>query len=247
MQQLGIGLGAAVLIDATHHPRHPAARHDEAPRRPELVPAEQARLAAEGEPGAGGGARDRVTRQTTDSRTQNRAPSPGGAIRVSDRAPAVAAPAVGQPRGSRATHPKDQTRYQPTPVRPRGRGRGRRRGRRGGGSRRARTPPRRSARSGGATGAAAELVVQKPTGPGRAAAAAHGQLRDLGDHRRQQADQGRPQARARPAARLQLRRLPRPGPIKRFQKQFSTRSRSRPTTRPTRRSRSSRRAPSTST
>ena len=43
------------------HPRHPAARHDEAPGRLELVPAHEARLAAEGEPGAGGGAGVRIT------------------------------------------------------------------------------------------------------------------------------------------------------------------------------------------
>ena len=37
------------------HPRRPAARHDEAARRLELVPAEEARLAAAGHRGAGGG------------------------------------------------------------------------------------------------------------------------------------------------------------------------------------------------
>ena len=40
-KQMGVGLAAAILIDATHRPRRPAARHDEAPGRLELVPAEQ--------------------------------------------------------------------------------------------------------------------------------------------------------------------------------------------------------------
>ena len=46
MKEMGIGLAAAVLIDATIvRPRAPAG-HDEAARRLELVPAELARLAA---------------------------------------------------------------------------------------------------------------------------------------------------------------------------------------------------------
>ncbi len=47
--------------------------------------------------------------------------------------------------------------------------------------------------------------------PGRAAPPANGQLRHLGDHRRQQAGQGRRQAGGRPAPDLQLPRLLRPG------------------------------------
>ena len=42
------------------HPRHPAARHDEAPGRLELVAAQQAQLAAPGLPRRGGGARPRL-------------------------------------------------------------------------------------------------------------------------------------------------------------------------------------------
>ncbi len=52
-KQMGVGLATAVLIDATHHPGRPAARHDEAPGRLELVPAEVTRMAAAGRPRAG--------------------------------------------------------------------------------------------------------------------------------------------------------------------------------------------------
>ena len=45
MKEMGIGLAAAILIDATLDPRGAPARHDEAARRQELVPAEVARLA----------------------------------------------------------------------------------------------------------------------------------------------------------------------------------------------------------
>jgi hypothetical protein len=47
-KELGIGLAVAVLIDATNHPRGAAARGHEAARRLELVPAEVARVDAEG-------------------------------------------------------------------------------------------------------------------------------------------------------------------------------------------------------
>ena len=46
-KQIGVGLAAAILIDATHHPRRPAARHDEAARHAQLVPAQAPELAAE--------------------------------------------------------------------------------------------------------------------------------------------------------------------------------------------------------
>ena len=39
LKQFGVGLASAILIDATTRPGHPAARHDEAARRLELVPA----------------------------------------------------------------------------------------------------------------------------------------------------------------------------------------------------------------
>ena len=45
MKEMGIGLAAAVLIDATLDPRGAPARDDEAPGRPQLVPAEVARVA----------------------------------------------------------------------------------------------------------------------------------------------------------------------------------------------------------
>ena len=45
-KQFGVGLASAILIDATLVRAHPAARHDEAARRLELVPAEVARVAA---------------------------------------------------------------------------------------------------------------------------------------------------------------------------------------------------------
>ena len=46
--------------------------------------------------------------------------------------------------------------------------------------------------------------------------------RSPGRSPRQQADRRRPPGRARPAQRLQLRRLHRPGAVKRFEKQFNT-------------------------
>ena len=49
-KEMGIGLAAAVLIDATLDPRGAPARNDEAPGRPQLVPPAVARVAAE--PGA---------------------------------------------------------------------------------------------------------------------------------------------------------------------------------------------------
>ena len=61
------------------HPRRAPARRDEAPRRPELVAAEQAELAAEGQPRGGGGAREGVIEHSTTA-------VPAPALR---RAPAV--------------------------------------------------------------------------------------------------------------------------------------------------------------
>ena len=60
MQQMGIGLAAAVLIDATIIRGDSSPRDDEAPGRLELVAAEQARLAAQAGRGAGGDARRRL-------------------------------------------------------------------------------------------------------------------------------------------------------------------------------------------
>ena len=76
--------------------------------------------------------------------------------------------------------------------------------------------------------------------PARPAAAAHGQLRDLGAARRQQGDPVRPRRRGRDAAALQLRRLHLPRRRSSSSRSSSTaRCRSRRTTRPTRRTRSS--------
>ena len=47
LKQAGVGLAAAVLIDATVDPRRAPARDDEAARRVELVPAAQPQLAAQ--------------------------------------------------------------------------------------------------------------------------------------------------------------------------------------------------------
>ncbi len=43
MKQLGVGLATAILLDATLVRGGAPAGHDEAPRRPQLVPAEEAR------------------------------------------------------------------------------------------------------------------------------------------------------------------------------------------------------------
>ena len=50
MKQLGVGLATAILLDATLVRGGAPAGHDEAPRRPQLVPAEEAQLAAAREP-----------------------------------------------------------------------------------------------------------------------------------------------------------------------------------------------------
>ena len=52
-KQMGVGLAVAVLLDATIIRGSPAAGEHEAPGRLELVPAEVARVAAAGQPGAG--------------------------------------------------------------------------------------------------------------------------------------------------------------------------------------------------
>ena len=65
MKEMGIGLAAAVLIDATLDPRGAPARDDEAARRPQLVPAEagssgspaSSTSRSEGRPGGRPGAR----------------------------------------------------------------------------------------------------------------------------------------------------------------------------------------------
>ena len=50
MKQLGVGLATAILLDATLVRARAPAGHDEAPRRPQLVPAEEAQLAAARQP-----------------------------------------------------------------------------------------------------------------------------------------------------------------------------------------------------
>ena len=67
-KQIGVGLAAAILIDATIIRARPAAGHDEAPRRAQLVPAEAPRLAARG----GAGRRMSVSRGA--ARRAGRAP-----------------------------------------------------------------------------------------------------------------------------------------------------------------------------
>ena len=64
MKEMGIGLAAAILIDATLDPRGAPARHDEAARRQELVPAELARVAPPPR------ARGRATRGAAAARTR---------------------------------------------------------------------------------------------------------------------------------------------------------------------------------
>ena len=60
-KQLGIGLAVAILLDATLVRGDPAPGHDEAARRPQLVPAAEARLAAAHRARAVGRAGGRLT------------------------------------------------------------------------------------------------------------------------------------------------------------------------------------------
>ena len=61
-KQMGVGLAAAILIDATDRARGAAARDDEAPGRLELVPAAQAELAPAARPRARAGAGEGVAK-----------------------------------------------------------------------------------------------------------------------------------------------------------------------------------------
>ena len=69
MKQLGIGLAAAILIDATIVRAVLLPGDDEAPRQPQLVPAQAAGLAAEVRARAGGGARAGLIHSTSRSYT----------------------------------------------------------------------------------------------------------------------------------------------------------------------------------
>ena len=88
------------------HPRRAAARDDEAPGRLELVPADEARLAAEGEPGAGGAAGVRITEPTRhrktewESRPVARFSFSWNPRRTSQRAPGAGARNIGRRQSS---------------------------------------------------------------------------------------------------------------------------------------------------
>ena len=93
----------------------------------------------------------------------------------------------------------------------------------------ARTPPRRSdsARTAPAgalvADAASSLVVAKPVGPGRPAAAAKRQQRGVEGHRAEPADRGRPAiSRAAPLQLFNYADYIDPATVKKFEKQFDT-------------------------